>query len=524
MITIRVQGKSEPGRTCSCPGEVITIGRADESWHPTLDLSPDETVSRRHARLWEQNGNWFVEDLGSLHGVMLEGKAIAGPVVLAHGSRLQLGNTWLQIYLPSDPLETGRSKDPLQVQEQVDSTDIHFLSGQALETGWQQRLALLLDLPLQFGSQADLNELLNVIMARTVEITPGACRGILLLYAKSQDQFQLKASIPAGTPPFSETLARRCLHEARGFIWNSESGAAQGPCSDSILEHSILSGMYAPMLWQGQAVGVIGVDNPWEPNVFKREDLRFLLAIAHYAAMAVVNHQQYQELAFNARVLERLLTNFSPKVRKHLLDRARKGKLQPGGETAEVAILFLDIRGFTSACKGEPPENIMEFLHHYFSVLVDIIFQYDGTVDKFIGDSILAVFGSPEKDPMPCEKAVSAAWHMLQAAEQIQKQRAEAGKPACGIGIGLDCGLVVHGFIGGADRLEFTVIGEPVNHASRYCAAAAKGEILISQSLFEKVFSSVEVEPRSVSTKHEGMWQACRVTKLIKAGHAGAVT
>jgi adenylate cyclase len=142
---------------------------------------------------------------------------------------------------------------------------------------------------------------------------------------------------------------------------------------------------------------------------------------------------------------------------------------------------------------------------------VQAIFQHDGTVDKFVGDAILAVFGSPESDPQHYEKAIYAAIAMQDAMRRVNDRRRANGEVVCEIGIGIHCGEVLHGFIGAAERLEFTVIGDVVNKTSRYCDQAPAGQILISPQVFEHVFRAVQTEPVTITTKHEGELKAYRV-------------
>ena len=150
-------------------------------------------------------------------------------------------------------------------------------------------------------------------------------------------------------------------------------------------------------------------------------------------------------------------------------------------------------------------------MNAYFSTLIQIIFTYDGTIDKFIGDEILAVFGSPEPDAKQHEKAVRAAWEMQAAMNTLNIERKTRGQVTCDIGIGIHCGEVLHGFIGSAERIEFTVIGDAVNRASRYCDGAGAGEVLISPEVYQRVWEIVTEERTIMKTKHEGNLTAHRV-------------
>jgi len=155
----------------------------------------------------------------------------------------------------------------------------------------------------------------------------------------------------------------------------------------------------------------------------------------------------------------------------------------------------------------------VDLLNECFASLVEAIFKYDGTVDKYIGDAILAVFGSPEPDPQQHDKAVRAALEMQAAMTDLNETRARRGDVTCQIGIGVHCGEVLHGFIGTAERMEFTVIGDAVNRTSRYCDGAGPGEVLISPEVYELVWRQVEAERTSIPTKHEGDLPAYRVVK-----------
>ena len=159
-------------------------------------------------------------------------------------------------------------------------------------------------------------------------------------------------------------------------------------------------------------------------------------------------------------------------------------------------------------------DEVADLINDYFSVLVDTILRHDGTIDKFVGDAILAVFGSPEPDPAQHEKAVRTAFAMQAAMRERNDTRRAQGLPTCEIGIGLHCGEVFHGFIGSAERMEFTVIGDAVNRAARYCAGAAGGEVLLSPSVHQCVWRLVDVQATVITTKHEGEFPAFRLLQL----------
>lgn len=554
-----VQTNNQMVITCTHAGESrafefsqreITIGRAASESAPDLDLAPDLYVSRWHARIWIEHGACWVVDLDSRSGTWLNGRKISAPHKLGSDDSVLIGETTLQVEcVPSDFAEL--SPAPHDLKKAVPITDKAFGTNKAGPLGPADQptivqpislpakditiearidaradfhlpapdsgaasarlLQQLLELPMEFAAQSRLDVLLNLILKKAMLIVPGAQRSALLLQDPKTEKLLLKAYISEGDPSVSETLARQAMDEARGLIWHRSAG---GDESKSLRRLEMETGMYAPMCWKDRPLGALCVDHNHGAFHFTEEHLRLFMAVAHYAALAVANHQLQENLQQNTSLLERLLANFSPRLRDKLLERARSGKLRPGGEKSHVTLLFSDLRGFTNTTAGMDADDVVEMLNDYFSGLVEAIFQHDGTIDKFMGDAILAVFGSPEADPDQHEKAVRAALAMQESIQSTNRRRTGRGLPTCDIGIGIHSGEVLHGFIGTAERLEFTVIGEAVNRASRYCNGAGRCEIVISPEVFEHVFRLVQAEKTTIPTKHEGDFVAYRVRQL----------
>jgi adenylate cyclase len=497
----------------------IVIGRAGNAGKPDLDLSLDINISRRQARIWREDGDCWLEDLGSKFGTKINGCRLEANArqKLAAGDLIKMGDTEMQVEIP----ETSAADSPLakerplpetvSISKSLDATGDTLKPPVPRDKSNSDHSRPFLDLVLELNNQTELTRLLPAILNQTVDLIPGAKRGALLLCSPDRKTLMLAAFVSDDEPAVSETLARRALAEKKGFIWRQNS---QGDPGLSIQRHHIASGMYAPLICRGEALGVICVDSPSRDSVFSEDDLRLLLAVAHFAATAVANHQLQESLRENAKLLERLLTNFSPKLRATLLEKARHGRLRPGGEKSEVTILFSDIRDFTTKSAGMDPADVVEMLNDYLPALGHAIFQFDGTIDKFVGDAVLAVFGSPEPDARQHEKAVRAALAMQSAIAGVSAKRAAKGEAVCEIGIGIHCGKVLHGFIGSADRLEFTVIGDAVNRAARFCNQAKAGEILISYELYQRVFAQIESEKTSIVTKHSEKIPAYRVKSI----------
>ena len=507
------------------PRDEVIIGRRRDGTHIDIDLSPDLRVSRRHARISYENGDYWLEDLDSANGTLLDGQPVQSqiPIALRSGQSIAIGSTVLTVDIPAElgvldsalsGSETiiyspGSIEPTLEIGEAIDATTPAFDADHPIDPARAQHMALLYELPLRFGEQTDLDALLQVTVEELVQMIPAASRGALLIKETGTDELLLKAHVPSGRPSVSITLAQRAMEQRQGFIWRRINNPSR-----SQIVNRIEAGMYVPLMYKGDVVGVVCVDNSDRGTTFAAEDLRVMLAAAHHASLAVTQTGLQQELTRNAVLLSRLLTNFSPAVRDRLLTQARHGRLRLGGERSEVVVLQSDIRGFTRLTSNMDTDEVVDLLNDYFSALVEAIFNYDGTIDKYVGDAILAVFGSPEPNPMRHEKAIRAALAMQAAMVEVSARRRTLGQVVCEIGIGLHSGEVLHGFIGSNDRMELTIIGETVNWGARYCDGAGPGEILISPALHQRTWRLIESEPTTIDTKHEGQLRAYRLLGL----------
>ena len=402
------------------------------------------------------------------------------------------------------------SETEVQVATEVEALDASVpalkVSDKGVEVG--SRLACFIESLWKQAPGRNLDEYLQTVVERLVAAIPSAGRGAILI-PDNHGRLLLRAHVPSGTPSVSFTSAHRAMSERRGVIWQIGDDLTR-----SQQESSAQAGMYAPLLWNESTFGVLCVDNLGKGTRFSHDDLTFLVAAAHHLGLIVANQELTAELQRNTQVLQRLLTSFSPKLRTTLLDKARRGRLRLGGECSEVTILFCDMRGFTRVSSTMSSEDIMEMLNEYFQVLTDTIFKYQGTLDKYIGDAVLAVFGSPEPDPHQQIHAVHAALEMQERAREVNLSRTSRGLAGCEIGIALHCGEVLHGFVGSSERMEFTVIGEAVNRASRFCGGAAAGDVVISPELYKRVWNEVEAIQVAIPFKHEGDMPGYRVVNL----------
>jgi adenylate cyclase len=529
-ITCSYQGRR---RVWETPETEVVFGRSEEKLPVILDLSPDHRVSRLHGRIWEESGLYWIEDLNSSRGTQLNGVEIQdrGKQQLHPEDVVKVGQTTLTIEVGDDQtvadqthyLEHGtyllpekrHTESGIAIAKDVDATAIDPVPIASASDATAQRLKMVCDLPFHLASKTTLEVLLPAIVDQLIEVIPNGESWALVLRDPATDALLMKAYRYVQRAYISETLLRRTMAEGKAFVWQRST---EVEISGSIAQSGIEVGMYAPLLWQGEALGAICTGTRHTQAVFSDEDVRLLVVVGQYAAMAVATHRLQENLRQESIIKSNLLRQFSPKVANHLL--AHRGRLHLGGLRGEVSILTADARGFSQMARDMDPVEVVELLNEYLNVLVPVIFGFNGTVDKFLGDGILAIFGSPEADPKHHENATRAAVEMQSAIAKLNKARELRGAPHRSFGIGLHCGEVVHGFVGTLDRMEFTVVGDAVNRTERYCSAAAEGQILISPEMHERVGCFLETEEITIPTKHEGNLIAYRVNRLKENANA----
>jgi adenylate cyclase len=486
--------------------DTIIVGRVWRNQTIDLDLTPDNTVSRRHACFSLENGTCWVEDLGSTGGTWVNGQKIALKTQVTPEDTIVMGQTTLRVRLKApQPMPQAMDETPSGVLTSsvsaTDSPSALLLAAASVEI-IKRRLTAFYELGAALGTIETVERLLQTVIDHLRRAIPHAQRGALLL----PDEVGLtpRAYAPEHVKPsFSLNLARKAVEEREAFIWRFDLEDVPGPF-ESVILHRTQCAIYAPLIWKEEVLGVVLVDNSETRHAFTDDDLRLLMAMASQAAMFVKNHALQQELRRQEVVRSNLLRQFSPQVAERL-ERMLKDSdhWHLGGNRADpVTILVSDVRGFTSLSARMEPDEVVEMLNELFRVCIPIIFKYNGAVDKFVGDSILAVFGSPEADERQWVNAVRAALEMQQAIKAQQSEWLSRKLPICRVGIGIHTGAVLHGFIGATERMEYTVIGDTVNRATRYCDGAGKDEVIISPEVYAQVKELVEVAPKLITTKH----------------------
>jgi adenylate cyclase len=258
-------------------------------------------------------------------------------------------------------------------------------------------------------------------------------------------------------------------------------------------------GVYLGMWWTiPAALAVGGVGAGWAALSFQRGVwLPFVPAglTVLIAEFSTVAYKYFIEDRAK-RQIQSLFSRFvSPDVVKELIKDPSKARL--GGHRREMSVLFSDIRGFTTLSEAGKPEAIIDQLNEYFSHMVELLFRHKGTLDKFVGDMIMALFNAPTDDPDHADHAVQMGLAMLRELEKLNQKWKSEGKPGFDIGVGINTGDMIAGMVGSEDTLSYTVIGDNVNLGSRLESLNKeyKSHIIISEATYRKLKGSYNVSP-----------------------------
>jgi adenylate cyclase len=288
------------------------------------------------------------------------------------------------------------------------------------------------------------------------------------------------------------SIAQKVIDE-RVAVVSDNTAADSRFKGQSIVMQSVRSAMCSPLMAAGDRVlGLLYVDSVTAVNSFSDEDLQFLVAFSGLVALGIRNSRYAEQVKREALVRSNFERYFAPNIAAEI---AQQDAIVPlGGERKPITILFSDIRGFTSIAESMGPDGIAQLLTEYFSEMVEIVFEHGGTLDKFIGDAIMALWGTPIAHADDPDRALRAAVAMQRGVARLNQHWAASGRPEIGVGIGINYGDVFAGNIGSERRLEYTVIGDAVNVANRLCSAAGPGEILVSEAVCQSVKDNAEYE------------------------------
>jgi adenylate cyclase len=483
-------------------GPTLVIGRAPNSDIPIFD----PTISRRHAEVECGDGSFAVRDLGSSNGTYVNGERIAQKEI-APGDVLTFGKVSFKVTeapeappappprpaagltTPDTPRGGGTIRRELpafgvsgMLSGQLRAPDI-TVSPTADESRNERRLALLVEIAKGLSGAVDIDRLLDKVATYVFQIFDADRVAINLLDEHGEMVPKIsrdRRGTEAGRT-IPQSISRKVIQEKVAVLTdNAPEDTRFG--GQSILLQSVRSAMCAPLLGTDHQVqGVLYVDNQAATHQFGDEDLDFLVAFSGIGGVAIENSKFSERIRKEALVRSNFERYFAPSLAARIASAPDAVRL--GGDKRAIAILFSDIRGFTALSETMNPDDMASLLSEYFTEMVDCVFRHGGTLDKFMGDAVMAQWGAPIAGADDADRAMTAALDMMRGLDELNRKWRAAGKPTLQIGIGLNYGEAFAGNIGSERRLEFTVIGDAVNTASRLCSAADGGEILLTDDL-----------------------------------------
>jgi adenylate cyclase len=380
-----------------------------------------------------------------------------------------------------------------------------------------EKLRVSYELARSIGAELDVPKVLERILVGAFQ-TLNADRGVILLFDDNK-QLQPRAVRnrqgnvdPNENVLISQTIVDQVVRTREAVLSSDATVDSRFQGAHSIIMQGIRSSMAVPLLHSGELFGLMLLDSQIATNAFTEKDLQLFQNVANQAAIAIQNSLFAKKLEQEAVTRDKFQRLLSPAIAQQVLDG--KVEIARGGEARQTTVLFSDIRGFTSMSESESPQIIVDMLNEYFELMVDVLFKHEGTLDKFVGDEIMALFGSPVGHADDPKRAVRTALEMMEVLGQLNEQRKGRGDPEIKIGIGINTGEVVAGYLGSSKALEYTVIGDTVNTGARLCSVAKAGEVIISHNTYQHLgegFECIELPPVNV----KGKSQALRIYNVV---------
>jgi adenylate cyclase len=487
---------------------ITTIGRSEASGVQVQH----ESLSRAHAQIEVSPQGATIADLQSKNGTFLNQQRIeraavkpgdvirCGEVVFFFDPESVQNKVPPTITSPSMPRYSRQDvRDLLQEHPSGPNTALRIKPTDSAGRT-KDKLQILLRVSQLLSAAESLEKLLGTVLDLVFEVFD-VDRAAVVLADEKGDQLEVRAVKTSARVP-AETrwqVSRRIVSYVRdqnmaALFADAQEDERIHP-SASIANQAICAAMVAPLKPRDRLLGVLYVDSLSVPCRFGQEDLDFLTSFANQAAVAIENVQLSARVQQEA-VLRNNLLRFFPPSAVHRLQAMEEIALDT--VDAEVTALFCDISGFTAISEEMQPREVVGLLNDYFPAMADIIFKWDGTLEKYIGDAILAVWGAPfahEDDP---DRALAAAVEMQHKLAELNQRWAREKRRRLGIHIGINTGQVAAGNIGSERYIQYATIGDATNVAARICQIAGDGEIVISdrtRSALRRVYTNARELP-----------------------------
>lgn len=482
----------------------VVLGRSSKC---DIVFPTGKGVSGRHAQLHLDSDVWMITDLNSRYGTELNGQRITTHQ-LRNGDKLKFGPFFVHVEVVAVN-EAGSAKlEKISILNSINIRDFaqtiesdewfrdDLNDGDSFAAVASQEKSLI----RAFNHAGEtllavqsLDEMLQSIL--DLLFSTFRCeRGAMGLLNTETSQIEVnctRSNYPNDEFQLSKTVVREAV-DSKNCVLIHDARKDRYSEAASLQQQQVRSAMCAPLYHDGKVNGLLYLDTREEGFRFEDNDLEILAAVALFTAVGIEQIQLRHRIEQEQRARERLSRYSSPAVVDRLLDLNSNVELVP--EERELSILFADLSGFTSMSENMSPTEVASFLNEVFERLTLAIFEQDGTVDKFIGDAIMAIFGAPVFQDDHALRAVQAATRMQ---KELDKYNLEVfGSHKIRMRIGVNSGPAVAGEIGSSKRRDYTVIGDTVNVASRLESSVAKPhQVVIGEQTYEAVKDVVACEP-----------------------------
>lgn len=514
--------------------DVNTVGR-----HPKNNIRlNDREISKEHAVLERRGAEWWLRDLNSSNGSYVNARRVR-EAKLTDGDELLLGSMRLVFKIEQprqvgDP-ERGSAKDLVTIlpQDPAGSTHIHAKLEEEEEGDFRpadqvtdtevlrrdyEKLRMSHELQ-RIGLTTNVSELLEKTMEVVFSMFP-ADNAVVMLVDEDTNTLVPHTVKQRGKKQeilLSSTIVNSSLQERASVLASDAFLDPRFSGSQSIIAQGIRAAMCVPMVAQDKVLGIMHLDSRERVGAFTEKDLQILKAIATQTAIAIQNARLVRQIEEEAKTRGQLQRFLPPHVVEEMV--GGKGRvIQKGGQELEASVVFCDIRGFTSLSEASNAQEVVDLLNEYFERLVEVVFRRHGVLDKFIGDALMASWGTIGDEDVETStfNCVAAAIEFRDEIRELNEERAAAGLSPIMMGVGVNTGGLVAGYMGSRRRLEFTVIGDTVNTASRVCGIADGDQVLISDSTYRYVADRIEARylgTRQVKGKEQeiGVYEALRI-------------
>ena len=490
----------------------LTIGRNAE-----CDIVFASTyVSGRHARISRRDDSYVIEDLQSHNGTFVNGMRVR-EAVLTDGDRVEIADRCL------DFVDRPATRVVLQDDSDTESAE-HLIQVRPGDT------SIVRSLDLDWTGDADANptlsvdpqmllffragerihaatsaaEMLQSLLELLIELVP--CERACILLRKGEGWIPMAVAedgvlLQDGRISISRSITKRAVDSGTGVMVADAQADRRFDPSRSIVSLGIRSAMAAP-LWTGNhAIGLIYMDDRVKANRFSRDHLDLVTAVAYQTALGLERLQLQQQVRHQERAREELQRYHSPDVVEWILGDEQSRTRLAATETV-ATVLFVDIVGFSRLAEALQPAPLAAFLNEVLSLLTEVVFEFQGTLDKYLGDGLMAIFGAPVSRRDDPQRAVEAGLRMIQDLDQRLSHTHRGYSPK--IRVGINTGKVVAGNLGSFRRVDYTVIGDAVNVASRLEQEAGPGQVLVGEETYAQVchsFRFKEVGERNVKNR-----------------------